>query len=352
MRVKVFSILVFTVLFAACGSGEEAPVDESRAEQAPSAVEAVRAERGFLVETIESAGLISGIKEAVVVSETTGIIEEVQFALGQKVSIGDLLVQVDDTIEKLNMEQAEHQYETAMIDLNAKEQSFESGNVSRAALIQARSTAGGAKAQYERAKKAYEDCSIRSPISGFIASKENTVSVGNYLTPGSRIARVVDLSELEVEIALGEGEIGLVEERAPAVVRVGSACEEGPFEAAVVAVAAGSDPATGSFAVVVRWPNDCGEKIKSGMSAEVTIEARNLEKQLLVPSSAIITEDNKTYVKTVENDVVKQTQVEVGRRRGNKTIINAGLNEGDLVILSRLTVLGEGDPVEPTIVEQ
>lgn len=352
MRLQAFPIVVFALLLSACGPDDEAPVGESNTEPEPFAVEAVRAEMGFLVESIESAGLVSGINEAVVVSETTGIIEEVQFELGQEVASGDLLVQVDDTIEQLNMEQAENQYETAMIDLNAKEQSFESGNVSRAALIQARSTAQGAKAQYERAKKAYEDCSIRSPISGFIASKESTVSVGNYLTPGSRIARVVDLSELEVEIALGEGEIGLVEEGAPAVVRVGSVCEEGPFEATVVAVAAGSDPATGSFAVVVRWPNPCGDKIKSGMSAEVTIEARNIEKQLIVPSSAIITEDNKTYVKTVENNAVKQTQVELGRRRGNKTVITGGLTEGDLVILSRLTVLGEGDPVEPTIVEQ
>lgn len=352
MRVQVVSILVFSVFFAACGPGEEAPVEESRAGPAPAAVEAVRAERGYLVESLEAAGLVSGIREAVVVSETTGIIEEVQFVLGQKVAAGDLLVQVDDTIEKLNMEQAEHQYETAMIDLNAKEQSFESGNVSRAALIQARSTAGGAKVQYERAKKAFEDCSIRTSIGGFIASKESTVSVGNYLTPGARIARVVDLFELEVEITLGEGEIGLVEEGAPAVVRVGSACEEGPFDATVVAVAAGSDPATGSFAVVVRWPNECGEKIKSGMSAEVTIEARNVEKQLIVPSSAIITEDNKTFVKIAQDGIVKQTQIEVGRRRGNKAVVTEGLTEGDLIILSRLTVLGENDPVEPTIVEQ
>lgn len=344
-------IIILPLLLAGCFE-EERPTEAEQPKASPMTVEVVRVERGRLVETIGASGLISGIREAYVVSETTGIIEAVNFTLGQDVEKGELLVKVDDTIAKLNMEQAKNRYETAQIDLNAKEASFESGNVSRAALIQARSSYQGAKAEYERAKKAFEDCSISSPIAGSVASSEASVSVGNYLTPGSRVARIVDLSVLEVEIAVGEGEIGFIEMGARAAVEIPAVCEERTFDAEVVAVAAGSDPATGSFTVIVRWPNDCEETIRAGMSAEVTVNSRNTQPSLIIPSSAVIRRGEKRVVKTVDGDTVAEREVQIGRIVGDKTEVMEGVKEGDSVIISGLTVIGSGDTVNTVVVEQ
>lgn len=350
---KRYGLLWIGILVLIIGCTEqEQPAEEAAEEQPPMTVEVVQAQRGRLIETVQSSGLISGIREAYVVSETTGIIETVDFTLGEQVSKGDLLVKVDDTIAQLNMEQAQNQYETAQIDLNAKEASYKSGNVSRAALIQARSTAQGAKAQYQRAKKAFEDCSLSSPIDGYVAGKETAISVGNYLTPGSRVARIVDLSVLEVEVAVGEGEIGFIETGAGAVVYVPAACEKQSFEAEVVAVAAGSDPATGSFPVIVRWPNSCGEKIKAGMSAEVTIDALRAEPQLIIPSSALVRREGATFVKTVQDGTVVEKAVVIGNQLGDKTAVLEGLSEGEQVIISGLTVLSDGDQVNAVEVEQ
>ena len=80
------------------------------AEVTPLAVEALTVTRGELVRNIEAAGIVSGINEAYVVSETQGIIEGVSFDLGDRISRGQVLVTVDDTIPRLNMEQAKEQF--------------------------------------------------------------------------------------------------------------------------------------------------------------------------------------------------------------------------------------------------
>ena len=312
------------VALAACGPGGGPPGGRPGAggpaagqAQETKAVEAVTVTRGTLLRNVEAAGIVSGITEAYVVSETQGIIQRVDFELGDQVDKGQVLVKVEDTIARLNMEQARQQNETAQLDLGAIEKLFEAGNASRAELTRARSAASGAQARYETALKAFRDTSIRAPIAGYVAAKDSAVALGNFLSPGTPVARIVDISSLKVEVALGETQIGLVEEGAPATVFIPAACEETLFEAEVSAVAAGSDPATGSFPVVITWVNTCGDKVKSGMSATVTIETRQEEPVILVPSAALVEREGARFAYTVEAGRVAAKRVRVGRQIGN-----------------------------------
>jgi membrane fusion protein (multidrug efflux system) len=318
--------------------------------QEPKAVEALTVSRGTLLRNVEAAGIVSGITEAYVVSETQGIIQTVAFALGDRVAKGQVLVKVEDTIARLNMEQAKQQHETAQLDLAATEKLFEDGSASKAELIRARSAASGAQARYESALKTFRDTSIRAPIAGYVASREAEVAVGNFLSPGTRIARLIDISSLKVEVALGETQIGLIDEGARVTVFIPAACEEKLFEATVAAVAAGSDPATGSFPVVVTWVNTCGDKIKSGMSATVSIETRQEEPVILVPSAALVEQEGGVFAYTAEAGRVAAKRVQVGRRLGNLAEIVEGLSGGEVLVISGLGNLRQGDPVNPTVV--
>ena len=372
-------VLVLVVILSACsrsggrpgadggGDGEDSfSADAVPREAIP--VEAVELTAGRLIERIESSGTVSGIEEATVVSETQGVIEQAEFELGDLVEPGDILVQVDDEIARLNMEQAEQQLQTARIDLQSKENLLERGGASRAEVLRARSNLRGAEARYRQTRKAFEDCSISSPITGYVADKGQEVSIGNYLSPGTPLARIVDLSSLRLEVAVGESIIGLIEEGAEAKVRTPAACEDEEFIGRVVAVAAGSDPATGSYPVVIEWKNECGTRIKSGMSAQVVIEPRETEPTLILPSSSIASRggdsvvfvarrtadsgdsDTGTSGDTTPEMTAEMRKVELGRRLGNKTELISGIEEGDTVILTGISGLSDGDPVEVTIV--
>ncbi|MBD3320660.1 MAG: efflux RND transporter periplasmic adaptor subunit [Chitinivibrionales bacterium] len=346
IQLRVYGLIVLAL---ASGCSRSVPEAEGVVDKPAVAVEALNVTSGMLNRSIEGSGTISGINEAFVVAETQGIIRSVRFELGDSVKKGQLLVKVDDEIARLNMEQAEQAYETAQMNRDVAEQLALDGTASKAESVKAASAYKGAKAAYEAAQKAYEDCSVRSPIAGYIAQKEATATVGNYLAAGSRVARVVDISSLKLEIALGEREISFIAEGAAAQVRVPAACREKVFDATVHAIAAGADPATGSFAVVLTWPNTCDKRIKSGMSANVSIETNKEEPVVLVPASAIIESDGRDAVITAVKKRAAIKYVRVGRKIGNKAEILEGLGENETIVISGLTSLSKGDKVDISV---
>jgi len=332
----------------ATGAGSAGPGGAQS--QEAKAVEALTVTRGTLLRNVEAAGIVSGITEAYVVSETQGIIQRVDFNLGDRVDKGQVLVKVEDTIARLNMEQARQQNETAQLDLGAIEKLFQDGNASRAELTRVRSAASGAQARYEVALKAYRDTSIRAPIAGYVAARESAVALGNFLSPGTPVARIVDISSLKVEVSLGETQIGLVDQGAPATVFIPAACDEKLFEAKVEAVAAGSDPATGSFRVLITWVNTCGDEVKSGMSATVTIQTRQEQPVILVPSASLVDREGARFVYTAEAGRVAARRVRVGRQLGNLAEILEGLQGGETLIMTGLGALRQGDAVDATVI--
>jgi len=314
------------------------------------AVEALEITRGQLVSSISASGTIEGIREAFVVSETQGIVEQVSFELGQSVEKGQILLQVDDEIPRLNMQQAEEQLENARIDYQTTENLVEKGGAARADLLRSRSALRGAEARYKQARKVFLDCAISSPISGYVAQKEKTASLGNYLSPGMTIARLVDLSGIRLEVAVGEGVIGLIEQGSRVMVTVPAACEEKVFEAAVTAVAAGSSIDTGSYRVVIEWVNECGPLLKSGMSAEAEITPGEEDPVVILPTAALLTREGKQIVFVDESGTAVQREVRIGRRLGGRAEVLTGVDTGDKVLLSGITRLSAGDQIDSTVI--
>ena len=327
------------------GDGEEVARD-------PIAVKAVEAGTVSVAGDITASGLIQGVREARIISETQGTIQDVSFELGETVEQGDVLVSLDAEIQRLQMQQARRQFETAQFELRATEQLAERGSASRAELARVRANTVGAEAAYEQAKKRYNDRQITSPISGRVAAKNRQVTSGDYLSPNVEIGRIVDLSTLEIEIAVGEREVGYLAEGATAWVDIPVCGEESPVAAEVISIAAGSDPQTGSFPAVVRWENTCGEAVRSGMSANVTVESQGVEEVLAVPSQAVGYGAEGAFVYTYGDDRARRVLVETGRRFGGSTEILSGISRTDVVITTATSRLRDGDPVEVTMSEE
>jgi membrane fusion protein (multidrug efflux system) len=365
MNTARWLLLVLGVVLAvsACGGGgaEQAegdagtsatwPRDGETEPSEPLAVEGVEARTAPLVTEISASGVVRGFREARVISETQGIIEEVNFELGQRVEEDEVLVGLDGEIARLQMEQAQRQLETIQFELRATERLAERGSASQAELARVRASAIGAEATFEQAKKRFEDRSITAPISGRIAAKSSRITPGEYLTPNLEVARIVNLDMLEMEIAVGEREVGYLAEGAPATVEIPACDMLEPQQARVVSIAAGSDPATGSFPAVIRWENTCGEAVRSGMTARVSIPPQGAEEVLVVPSGAIVREEEGSFVFLAQDSTVVRTRVETGRRLGNRTEIVQGISESDVVITTAITRLRDGDPVEVDVVD-
>jgi RND family efflux transporter MFP subunit len=320
-------------------------------EKPPVAVEAIRVSKGVISRDILASGVAGGIHESYVVSETQGKIERVNFALGQWVKKGRTLVEVNSAIQYAAFEQAKRAAAAAKLNMDVTKKLFDEGNASEAELTNAQSQATGAIAQLESTQKAYEDCKIKAPISGFVAQKELTIEKGNVLAGGTLVARIVDISSLKATISVGEMEVGILKKGMPAKVKV-QAVNSQIFKGKVAAIAAGSNPATGSYPVEVTWKNTPKREIKSGMSVRVTIMTKDSDSAILIPAMCIFEKEYKNAVYTAMDNKAAIRFVQTGRAVGNNIEVTEGLSEGDIVITSGIAGLSRGDKVKITIKEE
>lgn len=323
--------------------------DETQARTA-IAVEALTVVRGPLVDDVRASGVVAGAREAYVVSETQGLVKTVGFALGDRVAEGQELLRVDDRIASLNLDRSKEQYEAARLELEATERLSAAGRSSPADLTRARGNASGAKAQYEIALKAYNDTRLRSPMAGVVASRDDVATVGATISPGSVVARVVDTSSFRLTVGVGEREVGLVEQGAAARVYVPAALGEAYVDGVVEAVAAGSNPATGSFPIVVSFRNGFDGRVKSGMSASVSIRARATDPAIVIPTAALVRRGSRFAAFVDEAGKAAVRELSLGRRSGVRVEVLSGLAEGESLVVSALTRLGPGTPLTVSLV--
>ncbi len=348
-------VIIFSLFLAACSQSPDAAsaataanwVEETQ-KLDPIAVEAVSVRWDSLVGDITASGLIRGAHEVTVVTQTQGVIEDVSFTLGDAVEQGDVLVSFDDTIERLSVDEAREALASAELDVATAERLVATGNASQLQLTRARSALAGARARLAQAQKTLEDRTMEAPISGFVASVENSIQTGNSVGRGLPVARIIDIAELEVVLSIGEREIPYLQPGADAFIRF-SAAGDREVTGTVHAIGAGSDPATGSFAVIVRWTNDLGSAARAGMSATVRIPPVGSPWAITVPANAVQRVGEEYYLFVAEEGVALRREVRVGNLAGNRLVVSSGLAEGEEVIVSAISSLSDQTPVAATL---
>ncbi len=355
LRAAFFAQLTVTaaavlLLAGACGGppgprGGEGGSERNGGERPPRAVRTVEIAREPLVGTIEAAGVVSGIREASVVSETEGRVTKVSFALGDTVEEGQELVAFDAERERAELRQAEADLELARIELAATESLRERGTASQAELARRRAALSGAEARRSSAKRRFEDRTVRAPISGRVSQTPVDLEVGTYIGRGSQLARIVDTVRLRTEVGIGEREIALIEPGVEAEVRV-PACSDVWRPAEVTAVGAGGDLRTGSFPVRIEWDNPCLIRTRAGMSVQARIEPVRVERKLVVPSEAVLRRGGREYLYLYEDGRAVLREIEIIDRHADRVAVAGEVSERDRVIVSALSNLRDGDEVQ------
>ena len=350
LMIVLFTPAVLFVLFS-CSRGSDASTGASKSindETARTvAVEGMNAAQGRLVEEILGAGTAEGIREAWVVSETEGLIRSVLFNLGDNVSEGQILLTVDSDLPERNRDLAEQRYATASLEFKAAEKSRDNGSISELQYSRTADALLAAESAREEAREAYKKTRLTAPFSGAVAARSADIGIGNYLVRGIRVVKIVDDSAFRTVIGVGEGQVLLIREGFAAyitgndgITRVGS----------VSAVSAGSDDATGSFAVVVEWIPRPDDALKSGMSVRVAVEATEMPERIIVPAYAIFQRGGAEFVYIESGGKAELREIRTGSRLGERVEVLEGLQEGEIVLTSGLASLAQGIPVKVTMV--
>ena len=341
---------------AAKTSAPAAPVIEL------SASDVVQVQNMDMVLGLPVSGTLKASQSAMVKARVVGELLELTVREGDVVKAGQVIARIDPTEYQARERQAKQQADAAWAQVDIAQKQYDNnkalvdqGFISQTALQNAMASLNGAKATHmaavaalDVARKALDDATLRSPISGQIAQR--LAQPGERMALDARIVEVVNLTQLELEAALPAADAGLVRQGMKAQLKI-----EGQDEAVtaqVLRINPAAQAASRSVLVYLSVPGQ--EGLRQGLFAEGLLGTRSA-RALAVPLSSVRTDKPLPYVQVVDGDRVRHVSVQTGTRT-EKTQQNItltwvevkGLSEGTQVLMASAGAVREGTQVKFT----
>ncbi|MEM6482300.1 MAG: efflux RND transporter periplasmic adaptor subunit [Pseudomonadota bacterium] len=335
---SVLKQLVVLILMALVGYGaynvvlmsEDVSPEQAGAKQPRViVVETARAEPRIIAQSVDAVGTTRARQSIQIEPERDGRVAGIYFEPGQRVEQGAVLVKLDDRIARADLAEARARL-TEQQQILARIERLRSTNaVALATLEEATARLAEAEAQLERARQGLADRTITAPFAGVVGLPE--VDIGAQLEKGDMIARLDDLSEVELEFALPETLYAQVRPELKVEARA-AAFPEQPFSGVIAAVDSRIDPVSRSFRARAVIPNPEGV-LPAGMFMSLTLTLSESE-QLTIPEEAIIFAAAQVYVFRIDVDgIARRIAVSTGVRRDGHVAVLAGLKPGDDVAI-------------------
>ena len=233
-----------------------------------------------------------------------------------------LLPQADFDRNRTQREAARRQYDIAR---NSAEQQYQSLLAARARLT--------------LAQKALTDTVVRAPFDGLI--EQRLVSVGDYVTRGTKVASVIRINPLRVELTVPGQYLSEVAAGRAVTLEV-DAFRGRTFTGRIRYVSPVLRTDTRALVVEAVVPNDSGQ-LKPGLFATAKIEQASETPAVLVPASALINVTGAARVYLIKaDDTAEERLVTTGQVLGDLVEITSGLKAGDTVATSNVAQLTDG----------
>ena len=192
----------------------------------------------------------------------------------------------------------------------------------------------------------YSENPVKAPISGRVTSFPPTI--GTMVSQSYSIAKISDTDELQIKVNVAERFISRIRENQTAIVSF-DACPGVEFKARVFEVSPVLDTTSRTMLAKLKVePAD--SRIKAGMYARVKLITDTIEGAVVIPNDAIVYRDGKPYVFTAKSESaessVNMVSVKEGLSVDNKTEIQEGLKEGDVIIVKGQSLLSDGSKVK------
>jgi RND family efflux transporter MFP subunit len=188
------------------------------------------------------------------------------------------------------------------------------------------------------ARKAQADTAIRAPFSGMVA--ERVVSVGDYVARGARVATVVRVDPMRIELTVPEQAISLVKAGQPVRLTVDAYPGE-TFDARVrfISPALRADQRALTVEAIASNPDG---RLKPGLFATASIQQPASGPALLVPATAIETISGTSRVYVVKGNTVEERIVTAGDTVGQQVELTSGVVAGEMVAVAPKGRLTDG----------
>ncbi len=210
-------------------------------------------------------------------------------------------------------------------------------------IASAQAALAGAQTQVNIAQKAIADAVIYAPFSGSV--EDRPVSIGEYVTPSSKIATIVRTSPIKLSLPLPETDAGKISVGQSVSASVASYPDRN-FAGRISAITPSLDVATRSIIIEAQFDNPQG-LLKPGMFGTARVTLPGGETGVFVPASAVITDPatKSTSLYVIDDGVARLRVVQTGEREDDLIQIVSGVQENEAVATGNLEQLYDGAEV-------
>ncbi|MDN5362511.1 MAG: HlyD family secretion protein [Moorella sp. (in: firmicutes)] len=387
----ILALFLVTVLAAGCG---QKPPGQAESQKVP--VEVAKVTRGTITQPARVTGTVQAGTTINVTAALPGKLKAVLVNVGDRVSQGQVIAQLDDSDAAARLAQARASVEQAgtapaqaeagikQAEARVKQAEAQAGldaanlqriqtlydqgaasqqqldaartaaaaskenlaaaqgalEAARASLASSQAQIATAEAAVRQAQVALDNCYIKAPVDGVVAAR--------LLEPGETaqgaVVTLVTTGDLQVEINVTEEDINYLQVGKKVSVEVPAAGNKA-LEGSVASSSPAADKSTRLYSVKVAIP-DAQAEVKPGMAATVVFQTREVQNALLVPKNAVVNRSGQSIVYTVAGGKAVGQVVTTGIDDGRNIEILKGLNEGTTIIVKGQDFVNESQPVQ------
>ncbi len=349
LGVLLMGNLIFWGIYKFKGPDEQTKIEKK--------FDIVKIEPRDLSKKIETTGKVVLTQNGDLYAAYAGTISQINYQVGQQVTKGDLLMVINSATLKKEWAETEFNYKKALLNLAQAQKElarvqilFAAQGVTIDELEEVKKQVDLYQAEVKLTKFKLDELKIAPDAANFMAQDRSELWLkapydGEItwisIKPGEKVAAqgllmsLMAEGALEVEASVDESEIGLV--------KVGQEVKvvlNDQDQTMVRGVVAGVGKSGNEEAEVVVFPvkiklKENTQRVRSGMSADVTIIISTHKEAIVIPNKGVIRRGAKSLVRLWNGVEIKRVPVRLGGLNGTNIKILSGLQNGDLVAVPK-----------------
>lgn len=311
-------------------------------------------------QTISAIGKVIAPQTVLINSQQAGRVTHINFTPGKAVKKGQVLLQLDNAVQKAQLAQAKANYEQALSDYHRYERMHDlyAQSVSREVLSEKLAAMKVAQAALQNANAQLQQMTIRAPFSGTIAAAQSVqtssattdsqtqtqITLGSYLNAGDGIVALTNPKVLEIEYMVPQHYASLLH-LGQHVIATTSAYQNKQFKARVQYIS----PLllqTGANYVVRAVIESQQQLLKPGMFVYLKQVVNAQRKILAVPALSLVPAFDGYTVYTIKDNKVQSLPVKTGENYAGYVAILSGLKPSQSIITEGTNKVEQGSSVK------
>jgi RND family efflux transporter MFP subunit len=324
---------------------------------------------------IKSTGTTTPITQTVLTSEVGGevIYRSKKFSEGSSVISGEILAKIDDTDLQLQYKNALLQLASAEVQFAVQQAEAEIAQeawdqvgegipqeltTKKPQLKQAKAALEVAKAQVQSAEKKLNKTEITAPYTGRI--QNINIDLGSTIIPGQPVGSMYTSNEIEVTLSVKDSDLQFLDipmdgrklnsdQKSIVIIKSLYKGEMQEWAGNLERVDGVIDPMTRMIKLIANFKNNFIEETKPilpiGLFVEAEINGKQLEDIFMIPNSALTPNDELLFLN--QDDALEIRKVSVLTKMKNHILVKEGMEAGERVVISKLSIATNGMLVNP-----